>query len=451
MAVSHKIAESLFRSHPTVIERGGPRALQRGDLVVDKGYAEMPRVLDEGTGRIAAIVGRYAQVEWHNGDIESVPLDSLKRITTKYEPMIHESAYEIPKWSKGTKVVLGNGDHGHVIEEVTGPTGFKSYRVQIDASKDRTAIGRRVFATNNAMYKVSGLMPDAVVTVFGGLNNNAVATIGCELAVDTEDQVIGLQKYSSLPSENGMLFPYDPPRDVSFHMGNVRFPIDVLFIDSTGRIASIFEDRQPGYDEQWRGLDVSAVLEVNGGWCEEHDVNIGDVIAINMTRTAQADPFQPEISGLSDPGVDNPAKNPRLPTDPKPMDPERFKGRDTPDQVLDGDTQYLDPAHWDSQMGYDPGKFREEDGPAFRPAAQKTLREMAQEQVDADRKRLERAYPAKPGGCKNCGGNIKPAFIDTDLCKLCLLDHKLKELAANGQVDDNAAYLAMQWAQDQFV
>lgn len=298
----------------------------------------MPRLLDEGVGRIASIDATHAYVVWRTGDEERVAIDSLVRVQNKYEAEFHESAFEIPKFAAGTKVILGNGDSGRILEEVTGPTGFKSFRVQIENSANPMSVGRRVYATQNAMIKTSQLLPDVVVSIFKSGKLSPVGTVGCELAVDFEDQHIGLQKYSSLPSDNGMLFPYDPPRHVQFHMADVKFPIDVIFVDHNGRIAKIFANRQPGVDEKWASSNTSAVIEVNGGWCRDHGIGVGDVIKIGTVREAQEhfDPIRPDVHsrGLTDI---------RPPTD-------RFNDRQIPADTV----QQADPAHFDSQQGFDP-------------------------------------------------------------------------------------------------
>jgi uncharacterized membrane protein (UPF0127 family) len=327
--------------------------LHKGDLVADAAYAGVPRLLDEGVGRILSINAGYAKVAWRDGSEDTVRAADLIRVVDRYEPMIHESAYEIPKYVAGTRVILGNGDQGRVIEEVMGPTGFKSFKIKIEKSVSPTGVGRMVYATNNGMSRIASIEPDTCAA-FSKESGEVVAVVGCELVVGEADQQVGLQKYSSLPQDHGMLFPYDPPRAVMFHMGRVSFPIDVIFIDQNGYVAAIEESREPGVEEHWGHGRVSAVLEVNGGWCSRSGVMIGDRVRLGSRHSAQ-EAFEPQHN-RTDHAV--------RPVDPK-MDPNRFKGHDVPGEVLNSGDSFAgagngpgrdDFAQQDSTFGRDPTK-----------------------------------------------------------------------------------------------
>jgi uncharacterized membrane protein (UPF0127 family) len=276
-----------------------------------------------------------------------VSISAITRVADRYEPAFHDSAFELPKFTPGTKVVLGNGDRGRVLEQLTGPTGFKSFRIQIDKSIDSSSIGRRVFATQNAMLKVGRLLPDSIVSIFKEGTTEAVGIVGCELAVSQTAQMVGLQKYSSLPSENGMLFPYDPPRDVAFHMGDVSFPIDVVFVDGNGKIAAIEPDCQPGQDQYWKHRRIAAVLEVNGGWCDERGIHVGDRVRIGTAKSA--DQMMHTLTG------------PKIESDDRGDD--RFLSQQTNDDILGGEEK---PILGDSVGTQNPGVVQDSiDDPAF--------------------------------------------------------------------------------------
>ena len=91
-------------------------------------------------------------------------------------------------------------------------------------------------------------------------------TFSIEIADDPAEQARGLMFRPSLPADAGMLFIFDPPRPANFWMRNTMIPLDMIFIDDTGRIESIAE-RSDTYSQQASSSlgDVRAVLEINGG------------------------------------------------------------------------------------------------------------------------------------------------------------------------------------------
>ena len=60
-----------------------------------------------------------------------------------------------------------------------------------------------------------------------------------QVAATEEQQEHGLMFYRSLPADQGMIFPYEPPQDVSFWMKNTLIPLDMVFIRADCTIARI--------------------------------------------------------------------------------------------------------------------------------------------------------------------------------------------------------------------
>jgi uncharacterized membrane protein (UPF0127 family) len=59
-------------------------------------------------------------------------------------------------------------------------------------------------------------------------------TFQVEVAVTRAEKARGLMYRESLGERSGMLFQVDPPAAVSFWMKDVRFPLDLLFLDREG-------------------------------------------------------------------------------------------------------------------------------------------------------------------------------------------------------------------------
>lgn len=97
-----------------------------------------------------------------------------------------------------------------------------------------------------------------------------------ELAVTPGEQAQGLMHRPVLPEGTGMLFLYDPPRRARFWMKNTMIPLDMIFIDETGRVESI-EARAVPHSLTVRASQgpVTGVLEINGGRAEALGIGPG--------------------------------------------------------------------------------------------------------------------------------------------------------------------------------
>ena len=87
----------------------------------------------------------------------------------------------------------------------------------------------------------------------------------------------------------GMLFVFEEPRIAAMWMKNTLIPLDMLFIDSEGKIVHIGERATPHSETViTSAIPVKAVLELAGGTCDKKDIKVGDIVshAIFHSRTA---------------------------------------------------------------------------------------------------------------------------------------------------------------------
>ena len=66
-----------------------------------------------------------------------------------------------------------------------------------------------------------------------------------EVARTTEEQAKGLMFRTAMGADEGMLFPFDPPRDASFWMKNTVIPLDIVFIGTDGKVLNISANAAP--------------------------------------------------------------------------------------------------------------------------------------------------------------------------------------------------------------
>jgi len=159
-------------------------------------------------------------------------------------------------------VVLGNSeDFSFNMEKA----GFKIIEKHINK------IGKYLISKNDSDKT-------AIVRCYSKKDNDDAAIVfRCDVAKTTREKIDGLQVYSKLGNEAGLLFPYDRPTDVFYHMGSVGYPIDIIFIDEDFKIKKICKNVQPGSIEVYGCANVKYVLEISGG--------LSDVLGIKRSNS----------------------------------------------------------------------------------------------------------------------------------------------------------------------
>ena len=124
-----------------------------------------------------------------------------------------------------------------------------------------------------AVHPVSGL-PVVPLKVTSG---SKVHQFRVELARTPQEQAKGLMFRTEMGPDEGMIFPFDPPRGASFWMRNTVIPLDLIFVAPDGRISNIAANAIP-YDETplTSNGEARAVLELNGGRAAQLGIKPGD-------------------------------------------------------------------------------------------------------------------------------------------------------------------------------
>lgn len=124
-----------------------------------------------------------------------------------------------------------------------------------------------------AVHPVSGL-PVVPLKVTSG---SKVHQFRVELARTPQEQAKGLMFRTEMGVDEGMIFPFDPPRGASFWMRNTVIPLDLIFVAPDGRISNLAANAIP-YDETPLTSigEARAVLELNGGRAAQLGIKPGD-------------------------------------------------------------------------------------------------------------------------------------------------------------------------------
>jgi uncharacterized membrane protein (UPF0127 family) len=98
-----------------------------------------------------------------------------------------------------------------------------------------------------------------------------------ELADEPAEQELGLSNRESMPRDRGMLFAFPAPALTGIWMKDMRFSIDVIWIDEGKTIVKIDRSVSPDtYPKIFRTEElVKYVLEVNSGVARSLGLEIG--------------------------------------------------------------------------------------------------------------------------------------------------------------------------------
>ena len=111
------------------------------------------------------------------------------------------------------------------------------------------------------------------------------STFIVDIAITAKEKEIGLGYRESLPSDHGMLFVYDHKEIYSYWMRNMKFPIDIVWIDD--RTIVDITKNVPVSGKPVSELPIyhpivpaDKVLEINAGLSDRYGIFVGDKIII---------------------------------------------------------------------------------------------------------------------------------------------------------------------------
>ena len=107
-------------------------------------------------------------------------------------------------------------------------------------------------------------------------------TINVEIAANHNQKRRGLSERNYLPEKQGMLFAHDEPQIINIWMKDMRFAIDIIWIDENFKIIYIAADVQPDSFPKIFSSPRPAqyVLEVNAGFAKKNNIKIDDKIEL---------------------------------------------------------------------------------------------------------------------------------------------------------------------------
>lgn len=154
-------------------------------------------------------------------------------------------------------------------------TGLGCSPLEVESVSDPSAITTKEFTIEPDT--TPQVLPIGAIARFDSVD----LEIELEVATTPAEQSRGLmfRDAASLPDNRGMIFPFDPPRRVSFWMKNVLISLDMVFIYE-GEVIAIADNVPscsgepcPTYGPDQR---VDHVIELRGGRAEALGLAVGD-------------------------------------------------------------------------------------------------------------------------------------------------------------------------------
>lgn len=103
------------------------------------------------------------------------------------------------------------------------------------------------------------------------------------VADTTELRELGLSGTSGLPSDSGMLFVFPQAGKYPFWMKDMRYPLDMVWIDDAGKVVDITKDAKPeSYPTTFAPKESARwVLELTAGETEKKNIQIGEYVVLS--------------------------------------------------------------------------------------------------------------------------------------------------------------------------
>lgn len=101
-----------------------------------------------------------------------------------------------------------------------------------------------------------------------------------EVAADGPTQEQGLMYRDSMPTDHGMLFVFANEQPRFFWMKNTRLPLDILYLDHTGKVVSVATMKPYDLTSVPSNSPAQYAIELNAGVITAVGITPGDTVAI---------------------------------------------------------------------------------------------------------------------------------------------------------------------------
>ncbi len=108
--------------------------------------------------------------------------------------------------------------------------------------------------------------------------------VNLEVIETEEEKARGLMFRDNLEKDKGLLFVYDDPEARGFWMKNVKFSIDIIWLDNRSKVVHIERNVPPCLGDTCKvyypSKEAYDVIEVNANFTLDNNVKVGDFVRI---------------------------------------------------------------------------------------------------------------------------------------------------------------------------
>ncbi|MFQ5689168.1 MAG: DUF192 domain-containing protein [Gemmatimonadota bacterium] len=181
--------------------------------------------------------------------------------------------FRCPKWVSGTALpLLLSAWAGWIgctgADNADGASGGEGTRADANPAVVQDSGGQAGAKAESASAAVDGRTRILVAGI----------EVMAEVADEPAERERGLMFRNSVPDDQGMLFVYPVERTLSFWMKNTLVPLDIAFLDASGRIVDIQHMEANTEDTHDSRRPAMYALEMRSGWFEDHGVKVGDAV-----------------------------------------------------------------------------------------------------------------------------------------------------------------------------
>ncbi len=106
-----------------------------------------------------------------------------------------------------------------------------------------------------------------------------------ELADTPETRTLGLSGRGTMASDRGMVFVFDTPTEACFWMKDMRFPIDIIWLNESRKVTQVRSDVSPeSYPKSFCADDTRYVIELHAGEAARSSIRSGDRLNLRLPQ-----------------------------------------------------------------------------------------------------------------------------------------------------------------------